>query len=121
MSNFLDLSSHDFKVIRELGHNRAGGRVTYLARNQVNHQLVVIKQFQFAQRNSNWSDYETIEGEIQVLRGLNHPGIPRYLGSFQTTRGCCLIQEYKHAPSLAVPRSFDPEEIKQIAVGLLNI
>ncbi|NEO05033.1 MULTISPECIES: serine/threonine-protein kinase [unclassified Moorena] len=121
MSNFPDLSSHHFKVIRELGHNRAGGRVTYLARNQVNHQLVVIKQFQFAQRNSNWSDYETIEGEIQVLRGLNHPGIPRYLGSFQTTRGCCLVQEYKHAPSLAVLRSFDPEEIKQIAVGLLNI
>lgn len=140
MSNFLDLSNHGFKVIRELGHNRAGGRVTYLATaiptNCVEHNSdkqpttsslskrmipVVIKQFQFAQRHTNWSDYDAIEREIQVLRGLNHPGIPRYLGSFQTASGFCLVQEYKKAPTLAVPRSFDPDEIQQIAVSLLNI
>lgn len=140
MSNFLDLSNHGFKVIRELGHNRAGGRVTYLAtpiptnciKNSSDEQPqtsslskrmmpVVIKQFQFAKRHTNWSDYDTIEREIQVLRGLNHPGIPRYLGSFQTSSGFCLVQEYKKASTLAVPRSFDPDEIKQIAVALLNI
>jgi serine/threonine protein kinase len=82
---------------------------------------VVIKQFQFAKRGTNWSDYDAIEREIQVLRGLNHPGIPRYLGSFQTSTGFCLVQEYKKASSLAVPRSFDPDEIKQIAISLLNI
>lgn len=133
MSNFPDLSSHGFRVVRELGHNRAGGRVTYLAtplaatpslaREGVKDGRVpvVIKQFQFAKGNANWSDYEAIEREIQVLQGLNHPGIPRYLDSFQTPEGFCLVQEYKKAPSLAVRRSFDPDEIKQIAVSLLNI
>ena len=131
MSNFPDLSSHGFRVVRELGHNRAGGRVTYLAiplppasslaKGKMEGQPVVIKQFQFAKRGTNWSDYDTIEREIQVLRGLNHPGIPRYLGSFQTSQGFCLVQEYKRAPSLVVPRSFDPDEIKQIAVSLLSI
>lgn len=145
MSNFPDLSSHGFRVIRELGHNRAGGRVTYLAiplstaspqpknlsesssltkggvKGQMKGTPVVIKQFQFAKRGTTWSDYDAIKREIQVLRGLNHPGIPRYLGSFQTSTGFCLVQEYKNAPSLAVPRSFDPDEIKQIAISLLNI
>jgi serine/threonine protein kinase len=82
---------------------------------------VVIKQFQFAKRDTHWSDYDAIEREIQVLQGLNHPGIPRYLDSFQTPTGFCLVQEYKNAPSLALLRSFDPDEIKQIAVSLLNI
>ncbi len=141
MSNFPELSSHGFKVVRELGHNRAGGRVTYLATTlptavSQNKSLskssaltkggtagvpVVIKQFQFAKQGTNWSDYDAIEREIQVLRGLNHPGIPRYLGSFQTPTGFCLVQEYKDALSLVEPRSFDPDEIKQIAVSLLNI
>lgn len=134
MSNFPDFSKHGFKVIRELGHNRSGGRVTYLATSLIPSPLtkggtggnrggtpVVIKQFQFAKRDTHWSDYEAIEREIQVLRGLNHPGIPRYLGSFQTSSGFCLVQEYKNAPSLAGRRSFDPDEIKQIAVSLLNI
>ncbi len=148
MSNFPDLSSHGFRVVRELGHNRAGGRVTYLAKSLptalpqdksislsppptkggvrgakagTGGKPVVIKQFQFAKRDANWSEYDAIEREIQVLRGLNHPGIPRYLGSFETPTGFCLVQEYKNAPSLAVPRSFDPDEIKQIAVSLLSI
>jgi serine/threonine protein kinase len=121
MSNFPDLSHQGFQVVRELGQNRAGGRVTYLALYGNRRLPVAIKQFQFAQQNSTWSDYEAIQREIQVLRGLNHPSIPRYLGSFQTPTGFCLVQEYKNAPSLANPRSFDPDEIKQIAAALLEI
>ncbi len=131
MSKFPDLSRYGFRVVKELGHNRTGGRVTYLAvprtttpslnQAETGRQPVVIKQFQFALADTQWSDYDAIEREIQVLKGLNHPGIPRYLGSFQTSKGFCLVQEYKNAPSLAVPRSFDPDEIKQIAVSLLNI
>lgn len=125
MSNFPDLSSHGFKVVRELGHNRTGGRVTYLATPLTPDGRialpVVIKQFQFAKSHASWSDYDAVQREIQVLQGLNHPGIPGYLGSFQTDSGFCLIQEYKKAQNLAVPRSFAAAEIKQIAVALLQI
>ena len=121
MSNFPNLSSHGYQVVRQLGQNRAGGRVTYLAANLKTRQPVVIKHFQFAQTDASWSEYDNYQREIQVLQGLKHPSIPRYLDSFQTPNGFCMVQEYKKAPSLAVPRSFDPDEIKKIAVSLLEI
>ncbi|MFB2972290.1 pentapeptide repeat-containing protein [Aerosakkonema sp. BLCC-F183] len=121
MSNFPDFSSHGYQIERELGHNRACGRVTYLAIDTKTHLPVVIKQFQFAQFNASWSDYDSVNREIQMLRQLNHPSIPRYLDSFQTTAGFCLVQEYKQAPSLAQSRLFNVEEIKQIAAAVLEV
>ncbi len=143
--SFPDFLLQGYQVIRELGHNHHGGRITYLAvtvDNQMSDfpeesqslptqgnrnaftersRSVVIKHFQFHQPEASWSGYGAIEREIQVLQGLKHPGIPRYLDSFPTETGFCLVQEYKQAESLASPRSFAPEEIKQIAVGLLEI
>lgn len=121
MSNFPDFSNHGYQVERELGHNRACGRVTYLAINTNTHLPVVIKQFQFAQFGASWSDYDTVDTEIQLLRQLDHPSIPHYLNSFQTPTGFCLVQEYKQAPSLAQPRFLKPEEIKQIAIAVLEV
>lgn len=120
MNPFPDFQPRGYRIQRELGSNRSGGRVTYLATQLDTQQSVVLKQFQFAS-TAGWSVYDAYEREIQVLRGLNHPGIPRYLDSFETDDGFCLAQEYKNAPSLAEPRSFDPEEVKQIAVSLLSI
>ncbi|MBD1923206.1 pentapeptide repeat-containing protein [Microcoleus sp. FACHB-831] len=132
MSNFPDFSELGYQGERELGHNRSGGRVTYLAvktpplspSNQGRDEggvPVVIKQFQFAKSHSSWSDYETYQREIQLLQQLNHPSIPRYIDSFETNAGFCLVQEYKQAPSLAKPRQFTPQEIKQIAIALLEV
>jgi len=59
--------------------------------------------------------------KLNCYSSLNHASIPRYLGSFETPTGFCLIQEYKKAPSLAQPRHFTPEEIKQIAIAVLEI
>lgn len=85
MSQFPDFTSQGYQVIRELGHNYIGGRVTYLATEVITQQPVVIKQFQFAQTSSSWSGSKAHEREIQVLQGLDHPGIPRYLAAFETT------------------------------------
>jgi len=110
-----------YQMIRELGRNRAGGRITYLAKDNETQQSVVIKRFLFAQSGSDWSGFKAYEREIQVLQGLDHSGIPHYLDSFETRTGFCMVQEYKNAQSLAVPRSFDPDEIKQIAISALEI
>ncbi|MEB3828129.1 serine/threonine protein kinase [Phormidium sp. CCY1219] len=146
MSNFPDFAEYGYQVIRELGHNRAGGRVTYLAIKTGNTEggcdvspggdradpthasipqpdsRVAIKQFQFASTSgASWADYDAYQREIQVLQGLNHPGIPRYLDSFQTAGGFCIVQEYKPAESLAVSRPWTPTQIKQLAIALLDI
>lgn len=81
---------------------------------------VVLKQFQFA-KSSEWTGYDALLQEGQVLKSLKHPGIPRYLGAFKSHDGFCMVQEYKRAKSLAEPRSFSPDAIRQIAVACLEI
>jgi serine/threonine protein kinase len=110
-----------YQKIQELGRNRAGGRITYLAKDNQTQQPVVIKRFLFARAGSDWSEFKAHEREIQVLRELEYPGIPRYLDSFETKAGFCMVQEYKKAQSLAIPRSFEPEQIKQLAIATLEI
>ncbi|MGP1383509.1 MAG: serine/threonine protein kinase [Thainema sp.] len=121
MNNLLNFSKYGYHIEKELGANRAGGRVTYLATDISTNQKVVIKQFQFAQFGSDWSDYDAHKREVEVLHNLNHPGIPRYLNSFQTADGFCIVQEYKAAESLVASRSFHPEELKTIAIKILEI
>lgn len=121
MSNYADFSPQGYQIISELGRNREGGRITWLASNVNTGKQVVLKQFCFAQAGSTWSAYDTYQREIEVLRGLNHPGIPSYLGSFATPDGFCMIQKYINAPSLGVQRSFTLLEIKEIAVKALEI
>lgn len=121
MNNLPDFSNYGYQMTRELGHNRAGGRVTYLATEINTQRSVVVKQFQFARTGANWSDYDAYEREIQVLQGLDHPSIPRYLDSFQTPLGFCMVQEYKDAPSLTMKNQWTPQQIKQIAIAVLDI
>lgn len=120
MSSFPDFAAHSYQIIKELGHNLEGGRFTYLAKRLTDNVDVAIKQFQFA-TGAGWDGYKAIEREIQSLQGLNHRGIPKYLDKFETANGYCLVTEYFPADTLAVGRSFTPDEIKQIAVQLLEI
>ncbi|MCG8366269.1 MAG: serine/threonine-protein kinase [Pseudanabaenales cyanobacterium] len=121
VQNFPDFSAYGYEVERSLGYNRQGGRVTYLATQTKTRQPVVIKQFQFAQVGANWSDYQAHEREITLLQHLKSPNIPRYLDSFETTNGFCLVQEYKNAPSLAQFQLLTPQEIWRIAAAVLEI
>ena len=121
MSNYPDFRQYGYQVERELGQNRAGGRVTYLATECETQQSVVIKQFQFVQSAASWTGYSAIASEIQVLRSLCSPNIPSYLDVFETPTGFCLVQEYKEAIPLSQFGSFTPQEIKQIAVAVLEV
>ena len=121
MNSKPNFSEQGYKVINELGHNQQGGRITWLALSIGTNKQVVIKQYSFAQIDSNWSGFKAHQREIDILKGLNHPKIPKYLGAFPTVNGFCLVQEYIPADSLAVYRSFEPENIKQIAIQLLEI
>lgn len=116
-----DFSELGYQVISELGRNREGGRITYLANVLNSNQQVVIKEFCFARAGADLSGVKAYEREIEILQQLNHSRIPHYVDSFEMPGVFYLVQEYKNAPSLGLKRSFHPEEIKQIALSILEI
>ena len=120
MTNSPDFTSHGYQVSEQLNQNVQGGRITYKALEIATKKFVVIKQFRFA-TGGDWNIYKQIEREIDILKDLNHPGIPRYLARFDPGDGLCLVQEYKEAQPLSKRRSFTPENIKSIALQILNI
>jgi serine/threonine protein kinase len=81
---------------------------------------VVIKQFQFA-KGADWSGFKELEREISILKGLQHPQIPRYIESVESETGFCLVQEYIAASSLAEVRSRSLEQIQDIGRQILEI
>lgn len=121
LSNYPDFSQQGYQVIQELGRNQEAGRTTYLAHAFKTKEKVVIKEFRFASVSPDWSGLKAYEREIEILQQLNYGRIPRYVDSFETSMGFYMLQEYKNAPSLGLQRSFHPEEIKQIAVSVLEI
>ncbi|WP_199246574.1 serine/threonine-protein kinase [[Phormidium] sp. ETS-05] len=120
-NNFPNFTNHGYEVNEELGHNRAGGRITYLATAINTQRPVVVKQFQFDRTGADWTEYTACEQEIKVLKNLDHFSIPRYLDSFPTPGGFCMVQEYKNAPSLNHNHNWTPLQIKQIAMSVLEI
>jgi serine/threonine protein kinase len=112
---------NNYQIVRELGRNREGGRISYLAEDMESKRQVVIKQFRFAQENTSWQGFKTYEREIEILQTIDHPRIPKYLDSLETVDGFCMVQEYKDVPSLATRKSFTPQEIKQITISILEI
>lgn len=121
MNKYPEFTKYGYQIIKVLGDNLQGGRVTYLATNIESNKQVIIKEFRFASADANWSGFKAYQREIEVLQQLNHPQIPPYLNTIETSSGFCLVTEYINAPSLGERYSFTPEEIKQIAVSNLEI
>jgi uncharacterized protein YjbI with pentapeptide repeats len=116
-----NFSQHGYEILRELGRNLNGGRVTYLAESSDSSDKVVIKEFRFAQAGSSWNGYKAHEREIEALKRLDHPRIPKYIDAFETADGFCLVQEYIDARSLAETQEWQPREVKNIALAILEI
>ncbi|AFZ36825.1 serine/threonine protein kinase [Stanieria cyanosphaera PCC 7437] len=121
MDNLPNFNQSGYQVVEELGRNREGGRITWKGIDLVSQETVVIKQFCFATFGSSWSGYKAYEQEINLLENLNHVGIPRYLGDFETENGFCLVQEYKNAQPLSVQKNLSLEKIKIITIKILEI
>ncbi len=120
-SHHPNFAQQGYQVIQELGCNQEAGRMTYLAYDLNSHQQVVIKEFCSLNGMTDLSGVKIYEQEIKILQQLNHSRIPKYINSFETVNGFYLVLEYKNAPSLGIKRIFHPEEIKQIALSILEI
>jgi serine/threonine protein kinase len=120
--NLPDLSPQGYHLDRVLGQNINGGRVTYLAQDLTTDRDVVIKQFQFATIGNSWSEYDSYQREVEILKQLDHPRIPQYLTAWETPNGFCLVQEYKQGETLAkVYNDFNLDRLRQIAIDILEI
>ena len=120
MNELPDFTSYGYRLLEVLSNNIQGGRITYKAVQLSTNDYVIIKQFHFAS-STNWDVYKQIEREINVLNGLDHIGIPKYLETIDHPDGICLVQHYINAQNLSSSRSFDVEKIKSIATQLLEI
>ncbi|MDY6803593.1 MAG: protein kinase [Cyanobacteriota bacterium] len=110
-----------YAKIRELESNTQTSKKTYLAKDRATQQLAIVKEYEFASQSSSWAGVKAYKNQIEALSELKHPGIPAYLKCFTPRGGLGIIREYKEAKSLAEPRNFEPEEIKKIAINLLEI
>ncbi|MFS8777147.1 serine/threonine protein kinase [Synechococcus sp. W70.1] len=108
--------------------SKRSGRHTYLARDLLTSEPVVIKLLLFGP-DFNWDNLKLFEREAQVLQTLSHPAIPRYRDCFEIAlkggRGLALVQSYIEAPSLQEwmerGRHFAEPEVRDLAQKLLRI
>ncbi len=68
---------------------------------------------------------QAIEREIDILKQLEHPNIPKYLTRLETPDGYCIVQQYIDARSLAdvlkSPQLYTPEQVKAVICKLLEV
>ncbi|MDJ0511780.1 MAG: serine/threonine-protein kinase [Crocosphaera sp.] len=114
------MNNQRYEIIRILNQHQVANRVTYLANDSQVDEQVIIKEFKFL-NTVKWQKIKEYEKEINVLKSLNHTYISRYLDSFETEKSLCLVQQYIPADSLAISRSFQPEDIRKIALNILDI
>ncbi|MBE9093526.1 serine/threonine-protein kinase [Tychonema sp. LEGE 07203] len=121
-----EILANRYQCDRRLG--KQAGRQTLLARDLNTQQQVVVKLLSFSS-DFNWEDLKLFEREVETLKSLSHPAIPRYLDSFEidtpSRKGFALVQTYIEAKSLQEylcdGRSFSESEVKQLAAALLDI
>ncbi|WP_428267102.1 serine/threonine-protein kinase [Haliangium sp.] len=98
---------------------------TFLARDEKakGERVVVLKQLQL--KSSGWKKFDLFEREARVLETLRHPGIPRFLASFESEPGVFnLVMERMRGASLraiATRVSFTDDDLRDILSRVLDI
>jgi uncharacterized protein YjbI with pentapeptide repeats len=114
-----DWRIHGYHVSEQLSEPHHD-RMTYLAREDNSDRLVVIKEWQKLDLDDSALDHANYLPEIARLQQLDDPSIPRYLNSFQTPMGFCLVREYQPGVSLAELGTLPPSDIQLVADAVLN-
>ncbi|WP_072620293.1 FHA domain-containing serine/threonine-protein kinase [Spirulina major] len=86
-----------YQVLKTLGQGGMG--TTYLARDVIQNQLVVLKAMN-ADMAQLAKAQELFAREVRILQGLNHSGIPRYYDSFSEAGKTYLVMELVHGVNL---------------------
>jgi uncharacterized protein YjbI with pentapeptide repeats len=120
-NNLPDLKIYGYQVSEKLSEHNESDRITYLARDLNSDRLVVIKEWRLLNRQTPALDYANYLPEIERLQQLDHPSIPRYLTSFATPTGFCVVREYQSGVSLAELGTLPPSDIKLVADAVLKI
>ncbi|MCG8367122.1 MAG: serine/threonine protein kinase [Pseudanabaenales cyanobacterium] len=115
-----------YEIRQELG--KAIGRRTLLADDLQAQRLVVIKVITFGV-DFEWANLRLFEREGEVVKSLDHPGIPDYLDYFEIdlpqVKGYALVQSYVDGRSLQehlqAGRTFGEADVIDIAQRLLEI
>ncbi|EFN53197.1 hypothetical protein CHLNCDRAFT_32227, partial [Chlorella variabilis] len=115
-----------YAVVELLG--RGGNGVTYRCTNTADGSDVAVKCLSL-RTLKDWKQLEMFEREAQILKNLDHRGIPRYLDYFEQDteqdRAFFLVQEVAQGKSLAdmVASGWraDEAEVTRIAVELLGV
>ena len=115
-----------YEIRQELG--KAIGRRTLLADDLQVQRLVVIKVITFG-GDFEWANLRLFEREGEVLKSLDHAGIPDYLDYFEIDspqiKGYALVQSYVAGQSLQAHlqagRTFSEADVIDIAQRLLEI
>ncbi len=119
--NLPDFKIHGYRVDKRLSEQLDRGRITYLAREIDTERLVVIKEWRQFDVRTPAPDYANYLPEIARLQQLDSPDISRYLNSFQTPTGFCLVREYLSGFSIAELGTLPPADIRLVADAILNI
>ncbi len=115
-----------YRILAVLGQGGSG--ITYEAADQVTGYHMALKELSL-KGLSEWKKLELFEREAQVLEGLNHPAIPKYVDYFQVDTECdryfYIVQELAKGQSLAdriaAGERFSEVETRRIAIEILQV
>ena len=132
-----DFKIYGYQVYEKLSEHLDFGKISYLGIDLKLDRLVVIKEWcrldlakpnypvtskvHHQKRQIPSFDYGNYLPEIERLQQLDHLNIPRYLNSFATPTGFCVVREYQSGVSLAELGDLPLSDIKLVAEAVLNI
>jgi uncharacterized protein YjbI with pentapeptide repeats len=116
-----DLKIYGYQAYEKLSEEIDAGRASYLGIDISLDRLVVIKEWRRLAGQTPPLDYDNYLLKIDRLQQIDHPSIPRYLNSFATPTGFCVVREYQSGISLAELGDLPASDIRLVADAVLKI